>query len=202
MVPNRILAEKGTETVKLNKSHKNESYTVYGCISAAGERFPCWILATGKTSRSESKFGSHPDVILKHTESGWSTDQMMVESVTWLSQRCGGDRFILVLDLYSAHRTPGLRAQAEQLGVELLFVPAGATSTLQPLDRRVFGESKARARAEFSREVWQHGGFGLELSDAIAIFISAWEAISLENVRKVWLLSEISPDVTSEDMSQ
>jgi hypothetical protein len=81
----------------------------YSCISAAGEKLPRWILAKGKTSRSETKFGSPPDVILKHTESGWSTGQMMVEYVTWLSQRCSGDRFVLVLDLYSAHRTCELR---------------------------------------------------------------------------------------------
>jgi hypothetical protein len=108
MVPNRVLTQKGTEIVKFNESHEKESYTTYSCISAAGEKLPFWILTKGKTNCSETKFGSHLDVILKHTESGWCTDQMMVEYVTWLSQRCGSDRFVLVLDLYSAYRTPHL----------------------------------------------------------------------------------------------
>jgi hypothetical protein len=202
MVPNRVLAEKGTETVKLNKSQKKESYKVYRCISVAGEKLPCWILAKSKTSRSETKFGSHPDLILKHTESGWSTNQMVVKYVTWLLQRCGGDHFVLVLDLYSSHRTPHLRAQAQQLRVELPFVPVGATSILQPLDRRIFGELKARARAEFSHEAGQHDGFGLGPLDTIAILIRASEATSPENGQKAWLPSEISPDVTSEDISE
>jgi hypothetical protein len=42
---------------------------------------PLWILINGTTRRCEVKYG----VIASHTESGWETDQMIVDQIRWLS---------------------------------------------------------------------------------------------------------------------
>jgi hypothetical protein len=182
-----------------SKTNEKESYTAYDCISALGEKIPCWILPKRKTSRSETKFGPHPDVILKHTESGWSPDQMIVEYVTWLLQRCGSDGFVLVLDLYSAHALAS--SGAATLSGIVLRTRWGSINSPIPRSTHIRGTESPGERGLLSQSLAK-GGFGLGPSDAIANFIRAREAISPENVRKAWLLSEISPDTTSEDISQ
>jgi hypothetical protein len=58
---NKVLAEKGSEAVKLKTViGEKESYTGYGCISAAGEKRPFWILTKGKTDLSHAKFHATP----------------------------------------------------------------------------------------------------------------------------------------------
>lgn len=189
LTPAKVLAEKGTDTVKLLKCrNEKESYTAYGCISAAGDKLPCWIIAKGKTDRSHRKFGDHPQVEVRHTPSGWTTEDMMCEYVRWLSQCCAGEPLFLVMDLYSAHRTAKLQGCARELNVTLEFIPAGATSILQPLDRRIFGELKARARADFARRTWQNGGVGVPPSEAVEILVQAWDKIPADHVRRAWNL--------------
>jgi hypothetical protein len=96
----------------------------------------------------------------------------------------------LVLDLYSVLRTAKFRQRAQEVEIQLLFVPAGVTSTIQSLDRRIFGELKSRARVRFAQWVWQPRGFGAPPADAIEILIEAWASISSKKVRKAWSLEE------------
>jgi hypothetical protein len=59
----------------------------------------------------------------------------------------------LVLGVYPGHRTERVIATAEANNVELLFVPAGGTGRFGPMDRLIFGDLKAQARAEFGRRL-------------------------------------------------
>jgi hypothetical protein len=87
-----------------------------------------------------------------HSEAGWATENMIIEFIEWLhhditkSSPC-----TLILDVYPGHRTERIIATAEANDVELLFVPASGTGGFQPMDRRIFGDLKARAGAEFGR---------------------------------------------------
>jgi hypothetical protein len=156
--PNKVLAEKGSEAVKRQTViGEKESDTGDGCISAAGEKLPFWILTKGKTDLSHAKFNAPQGVIIRHTVSGWTNEEMMVQFLEWLLGRASEQPCLLVLDVYPAHRTVRLQEWARELRIELLFVPAGGTSRFQLLDRRVFGELKSRARTAFERIAWQTG---------------------------------------------
>jgi hypothetical protein len=76
----RVVEEKGKETVKL-QSHKSEktSFTALRGIACSEDKLPLWVIAKGKTKRSEAKFGYHPDILIKHTESGWATENLIIE---------------------------------------------------------------------------------------------------------------------------
>jgi hypothetical protein len=113
MVPNKVLEEKATEALKLKKyREEKESYTAYECISGSGEKPPYWILAKEKVARSHYIFGDHSDVQIKHTESGWTSADIIVDDINWLSARCNGEPLLLVLDLCRAHGTAKLRQRA------------------------------------------------------------------------------------------
>jgi hypothetical protein len=186
--PRKVLAEKGTEIVKLaGTSSEKTSFTALGGISAAGDKLPLWILAKGKTPRSEGKFGTHSNVILRHTDSGWATEGILVCYIEWLARDIAhGHPSILVLDVYPSHRTDVVVETAAANDVELLFVPAGGTGRFQPLDRRVFGELKSRARAEFGRRRWRDGAADIDYEESLQILTRCWEHIPTENIRKAW----------------
>jgi hypothetical protein len=150
--PKWVLVEKGTESVNLqaNRSEKT-SFTAIGTISGAGRKLPFWVLAKGETQRCEQKFGPHPDVVIRHPDSGWATEDLIVVYIEWLHREVAKEYpCVLILDVYPGPRTDLVLAAADTSDVELLFVPAGGAARLRPLDRRIFGELKARAPAEFN----------------------------------------------------
>jgi hypothetical protein len=76
--PHKVLAEKRSEAVKLKTGkEEKESSTGYGCISAAGQKLPFWIIAIRPTVLSHAKFNTPSDVIVQHTLNGWPNEQMM-----------------------------------------------------------------------------------------------------------------------------
>ena len=56
----------------------------------------------------------------------------------------GKSPFVLILDVYRAHIDKTVKAEAEKLGIKLIFVPACATGLYQPLDRRLYGIIKKK----------------------------------------------------------
>lgn len=185
--PRRVLAEKGTTTVKL-KSFTGEklSVTAFGTISASGNKFPLWVITKGKTPRTLKKFGEHPEIIFKYTESGWAKEEVIFEYISWLSAQANGEPCLLIMDVYPSHRTPAVIEHALEMNLEILFVPAGGTALYQPLDARVFGELKSRARSAFQRLAFQEGIRGATYEQSISILTECWEKISVQKVLKAW----------------
>jgi hypothetical protein len=151
--PRKVLAEKGSNTLKLKSSRsEKESFTALGAIKADGTKLPLWVIAKGRTEKCEQKYGEHEGTIVNHSPNGWATEPLIIEYLNWIDlDAVDGEPCVLVLDIDPMHRTPAVQASARDLDVELLDVPAGATEEFQPLDRRIFGELKSRARVEFER---------------------------------------------------
>ena len=186
-LPRFIPAEKGTETVKLKCAQgEKQSVTAIGAITADGQKLPFWILAKGKTDRVLHKFGTPGQTVLKVSQSGWTNEAILLEYLEWLHTTSDGCPLILVLDVYPAHRTAAIRNRANELDIELLYVPAGGTSQYQPLDRRIFGELKSRARAEMDRLAVIEGSRDCTHERAISILEGCWSHISTENIKKAW----------------
>jgi hypothetical protein len=70
--------------------------------------------------------------------------------------------------------------------LELLFVLAGATGRFQLMDRQIFWELNARARAEFGRRRWLSGRTGIGYNKSVAVLAKCWDATPGKNVRKAW----------------
>jgi hypothetical protein len=184
-----VLAEKDTEAGKLKSSRgENESYTAYGCITGFGDKLPFWIITKSKTDRSHAKFGQPADIMIRHSPNGWTTEIQMIEYIECLSAQCHGERLMLIRDVYKAHPTVAFQGKAQELGIELLFVPAGGTSRFQPLNHRLFGELKSHAGAAFQRFTRETGMQGVSPEETLAVLVESWEAVSADNVRKAWVI--------------
>jgi hypothetical protein len=163
------------------------SFTAFGRIACSGDKLPLWVVAKGRATRTEAKFGPHPGIIMKHTESGWATENLTVEYLQGLHTEIADRRpYVLILDVYPTHRTDAVVAAAEECHVKRRFVTAGGTSEYQPLDYRIFGELKSRARAEIARLVSPGGGGDIEHGQSVTILERRWNAIQEENIQKAW----------------
>jgi hypothetical protein len=169
--PRRILEDKWRETVKL-RLHMNEkkSSPVFGGIACSGGKLLLWVLAKGKTTQTETKFGPQPGLIMKHTESGWATQDLIVEYLQWLHTGIA-DRHpcVLILDVYPDHQKDAIVAAAEECDIEFVFVPVGRTKECHPLNSRIFKELKSRARAEIARLMFHVGRVESEHDQSVTI---------------------------------
>jgi hypothetical protein len=50
---------------------------------------------------------------------------------------------------FTVHTTDEVTETAEKLGIEIIWVPKGATGKYQPLDRHTFGALKSKGRAKW-----------------------------------------------------
>lgn len=95
----------------------------------------------------------------------------------------------MLWDVYAAHRAEPVKRFASDSGIGLLFIPAGQTGEWQPLDNRIFGSLKARARAEFDRQnvvVEEDNENYINWELAIMILVQCWEAIPESAIINSW----------------
>ena len=95
---------------------------------------------------------------------------------------------LLIWDVYAAHRSQVIKDKANELNIELLYIPAGATSLYQPLDIRIFGELKSRARQKFEHLAFRKKNREITYEESIKILLESWEAISQESILSSWEL--------------
>ena len=71
----------------------------------------------------------------------------------------------------------------------MLYIPAGQTGAWQPLDYRIFGSLKARARAEFDQHhvsVLEGNEECINWERAISVLLDCWEQVSNEEIIESW----------------
>jgi hypothetical protein len=164
-----------------------EGVTVIASIDAAGNKLPLTVIGKGKTKRCLAGFRLPGEIWGQWTESGWTTSEVLAEYL----QRLRHEQFpegpiVLILDTYSAHRSAAVKAVAEQLGIELIFIPPGCTDRLQPLDRKVFGVLKS-----YSRQIWRkryhlNPGEKVTRPKIAEGLVEAWNRITPEISDSAW----------------
>lgn len=101
-----------------------------------------------------------------------------------------GEPCVLVRNIYPMHRTAAVQTVTSDLDIELPYVPAGATSEFQPLDTRIIGELKSRARADFERMRASTGSIAISYDASVKILADCWNRIPAQHVRKTWQIDK------------
>jgi hypothetical protein len=189
----RTVADTGAEGIScLFDGDPKTCVIAIATINAAGEKLPLWIVAKGKTGRCENRYRKtcarameEGKLLMTHQLSGWTNSEVAKKFLIWLSET-HSTPLVLLWDLFSAHRDPSVQETAHHLGIRLEFVPAGATGELQPLDRRVFGSLKQRARRRFDEAIIRGEKRKLTIEGAIKILLSAWVSIAQDELVAAW----------------
>jgi hypothetical protein len=174
---------------------EKDAMAILATISASGTKWPLFFLARGKTERVEdSQIGDVGNHWRSHSPSGWMTEETFAEYLRLLRKHSQSQATIhLICDLHSSHRTPTVREVASSLNIELHYIPAGATDSLQPLDRLIFGVLKSHARRLFRLRVRGDQTIRRTKREAVEDVIHAWDLISQGTITSGWDIYEESP---------
>ena len=199
----RTLARTGQEDVHvMTRLTEKSDITAIACVTLSGERLPLWIIAKGTTPVCEEKFRTAPNLrraigrhlFVDHSESGWSTGEVMIRYLSWLKERNGGRLIYVLWDLHASHRDERVKEWAKNEEIGLLYIPAGQTNEWQPLDRRVFGSLKSRAMKLLNEKMIESSLDNCNMCDAVEILLKAWEEIDEDEVRNAWEPLVVAPD--------
>lgn len=191
---NRTVTETGAKEVKMvSTGYEKHRVTVMLCVTADGNKLPPYIILNRKTIPKD-KFPE--DVIVRAQPKGWMTSELMEDwvKVVW-NRRPSALRKppnMLVLDAFKGHTTDQIKNLLKRENCELVVIPGGMTSQLQPLDVSINKPFKDHLRYEYTN--WLASG-DLPLTPSgkikkaspveVANWIStAWKKISPEIVRK------------------
>lgn len=117
-------------------------------ITCSGRKLPLAFINRSKTDKFKNKMNIPNNMHAYWSTNGWVNESIMLYYLDEiikpnLSSKGGA----LVLDEFAAHWTPKVVDKADQMKLRLIKVPAGQTSTLQPLDISCMGPmSKTREK--------------------------------------------------------
>jgi len=137
MPPNYTLEKKDVKEVLLKTNGCEKlRLTVMLAANADGRKLPPLLILKRKTLPKSEAFPK--DVIVRAQEKGWMTEELMLE---WLKIVWGRTPTALlnepsmpVLDVFIGHFTDSVKNQLLKMKTELVVIPGGMTSVLQPMD--------------------------------------------------------------------
>ena len=82
---------------------------------------------------------------------------------------------------------------ADQLNINLVFIPKSATEIYQPLDKVVFGSLKSSAAAEYDDKFF-HEDAAFTKSEAADLFVKLWGKVKKNTILEGWEKTRIRGD--------
>ena len=185
-------AKKGAENISIcTKDDEKQKITVMASITAAGTKLPLFVIAKGSTSVVETtQIGDIAPHFTHHTPNGWMDAESFKRYLMLLRERCFQDDEIvfLIVDCYPAHCEQSVKETAEALNIELLYIPPGMTDKCQPLDRRIFGALKQKAKKYIYQKMSESPEQKIGMLGAVQVLVACWEGITLDLVHDAWSL--------------
>jgi hypothetical protein len=202
-LPQKTVAPTGIETVKVEiDGDPKAGLTIMGAITAAGTKLPLFLIAKGLTRRCHEQFGDVADrfpAYIAHSRSGWVSQAVFNEYLSFVRLQIPDGQICLVLDQYPTHGTDESEAEAARLGIRLIKVPKGATGIWQPLDRRIYGAMKSKARARWAR-LFAHSDIPRVTKALAAEFaLQCWKELTEDLILAAWDFDEAYADDADDD---
>ena len=203
MTRQRTVEEKGARNVKLeHKGNDKACLTLIAWVTPGGLKGPLIVVMKGSTWKCEETMRQafadeilRGELIVTRTISGWvdtaCAQWFLQTACEWVQEIVShraktGVTPTVVWDVYASHRCEETTAWAKEIGVQLRFIPAGKTDAIQPLDQKIFGELKSRARAKATAAAATKGTTEVKSTEALRHFLDAWKEIESDNIVKAW----------------
>lgn len=145
--------KKGTKQVRvLSSGHEKTRVTAMLCCTADGHKLPPYLIFKRKTLPKGIVFPS--GVIIRANEKGWMTTDLVADWIDHVWRKRPGAslglRAMLVLDAFRCHLDERIKDKLHACNTDLVVIPGGMTSQLQPLDVSLNKPVKDRIRALYT----------------------------------------------------
>ena len=143
-----------------------EWITILCCVNAIGTSIPGFYLFKGKNQLKNYIHNCEPGACMAAHPHAWMTKELFLSWLFHFAASVPGgilpnNRHLLILDGHGSHMVVQTIDEANNLGIDLLTLPAHTTHRLQPLDVSVFGPFKNYFRSE--RVAWMAKNPGVEV---------------------------------------
>ena len=130
-------------------SEKAETVSVMAAASATGSFIPPFVVYKGKRHRPH--FGAELPAGGVHTmnETGYFNKHVFLDWLEHFNRHRPQGECLLVVDGHRSHVNLEVAERAEQLGINLMCLPANTTHELQPLDKAFFDPLKREIDDEY-----------------------------------------------------
>ena len=151
---------KGSKQVNIVGINDKRQITALLTISKSGVLLPPQIIYAGTTEQCHPKYGFPKSWNIYHSENHWSNTDTMLYYIEHLLVPYVTDKrdeldlplkqpALAIFDVFSAHRHASILDALHRANIKVVYVPAGCTDQLQPLDLRVNKVYKDILRAKF-----------------------------------------------------
>ena len=168
------------KTIKIKGNNDNKlkiggndklGFTMLLIIAASGKFLKPILITKGKTKRSLKKFDLNNEIIGTYSNNGWVNNGILKIALTLIHKITKGKKSVLLLDKYPAHKSDFITEIAKKLNINLVYVPVGKTSELQPLDISINGILKEKAKKLWKQDRINNPNKDITVKDGIKHFI-------------------------------
>jgi len=187
--PQTTWGDKGKKSKYVIKTKKGSkgNITLLPTISASGRKLPLGWVNVGKTRIGIDKMDLPNDIVSFHSPKGWTNESVMIKYLRRvIFKHTKGKECALILDDYGAHWTPKVQNVASELKIQLIRVPKGLTSILQPLDVSFNSSFKQMREIECSNELIRNAGVVEDKEKIVRRAAIAYHKVHKSVVLKGW----------------
>lgn len=173
-----VIGIKGSDNRKvITNLLGKEGFTVILLISDDGKFHKPNIIIKGKTNRCLNKISlddnNKRQLVLTHSESGWNNTNITSSILEQIYKTTGGNKSALIMDKHSSHKGDDIDIKAKEYNIQIIYVPTGMTSILQPLDIKINGPLKCIGHKYIKNMYVNDPYYCPNLNDALCSLIHA-----------------------------
>ena len=174
--PPNVIAQRGQKKIRYRVSRNKKQITVVGCINAAGQAIPPFVIFDAKCLNHDWTDGEVPGTTYGLSSNGWIDSELFHGWLTnhFLKHAVGSRPLLLLLDGHSSHYNPATIRFAKEHNVIVLCLPPHTTHESQPLDTCVFGPLKQCWGDVCHKLMQQHPGQIVTKYQFSTLFHEAW----------------------------
>jgi len=191
MIPQRTVEKIGTRRIvaaeTYGSGHQFRRASAMLTVSADGtKRF---LGVVGYYPKKKSLRRIRTDVAVWTQPSSSVDTKLLVEFLDEIlgPQHCTMGRKLLIIDKAPTHATMAVRQACLRNGFDVVFIPAGCTKYVQPIDLAVNHSFKAKSRQQWVERQWTRTKRIDTRDDVLRTFVTqaieAWDAVSEDTVR-------------------
>lgn len=180
--PEKSLCFKG-EACRGGQKSKQRVTVLFCCNADGSEKMQLTVIGKSQKPRCFKAAGRLP-CIYKANKKAWMTSSLFLEFATDLDRKmCSQNRkIVLILDQCPAHPK-----EMTLQNVKVVFLPANATSHLQPLDAGIIKNAKHHYKSLLVRRLLakidqKDGNLQINLLDALHFIAMAWHRVSATTI--------------------
>lgn len=184
---NQVIGLTNSDHRKVNTTtNPKMGFTAVFVISAAGIFLKPTIILQGSTNRSLNKINeiNKEDINKKYTHSGWINVEIIIDILNDISKISQNNDAVLILDKFPTHLDDIVIRKANELKIELVYVPKGRTAENQPLDVGINGPIKSIGKMLANKIFIKDPFVNYTLVNSIKSLIQATKMLTPETIIK------------------